>query len=49
MQGLVAVLPAVLGLLLAWVLFYGLGRVLLQLPSALHEGTIWHTASPEVP
>jgi len=28
-------------LLLLWVLLYGLGRALLRLPSAFHEGTIW--------
>ena len=32
---------AACGLLLAWMFFYGLGRVLLAIPSPLHEGTLW--------
>jgi hypothetical protein len=29
------------GLLLLWIFFYYLGRILLALPSSFHEGTIW--------
>jgi hypothetical protein len=29
------------GLLTVWLIFYGLGRWLLSVPSAFHEGTIW--------
>jgi hypothetical protein len=30
-----------LGMSLAWVVFFYLGRVLLLLPDAFHEGTLW--------
>ena len=29
------------GFLLAWLFFYGLGRLLLTIPSSFHEGTFW--------
>ena len=29
------------GVLLAWILFYAIGRVLLLLPNAFHAGSIW--------
>jgi hypothetical protein len=35
------VLSAFAGLLLAWLFFYYAGRVLILLPSAIHEGTEW--------
>lgn len=36
------------GFLSAWLLFYALGWILLQLPSDLHEGTRWQqAAAPE--
>jgi hypothetical protein len=31
----------VAGLLMAWLFFYALGRTLLLIPSAVHDGTIW--------
>ena len=31
----------VAGLLMAWLFFYALGRTLLMIPSAVHDGTIW--------
>jgi hypothetical protein len=31
----------VAGLLIAWLFFYALGRTLLLIPSAVHDGTIW--------
>ncbi len=33
-------LPAA-GLLLAWMLFYAIGRVLMLLPASVHDGTLW--------
>ena len=30
-----------LGLLITWVFFYTMGRILLSLPTAFHDGTIW--------
>jgi hypothetical protein len=35
------VLGAFTGLLLAWLFFYYAGRVLILVPSAVHEGTEW--------
>ena len=29
------------GLVLAWLLFFAMGRLLLRLPSSFHEGTRW--------
>ena len=29
------------GLLLAWIFFYYAGQVLILIPSAFHEGTVW--------
>jgi hypothetical protein len=34
------VLP-ILGLLLAWLVFYGVGRVLMLIPADVHDGTAW--------
>ena len=31
----------VVGLLLAWIVFYGIGRVLMLIPASLHDGTAW--------
>jgi len=31
----------VLGLLVAWLLFYAAGRILLRTPAELHDGTLW--------
>ena len=36
----VSVLYAMLGFLLAWFVFYELGRVLLLIPASFHEGVI---------
>lgn len=30
-----------LGLFIVWLLFYGLGKFLVALPSSFHEGTLW--------
>ena len=29
------------GLLLAWMFFYGIGRVLMLVPASVHDGTAW--------
>ena len=34
-------LAGALGLLLAWLLFYGIGQILVQIPAAEDEGTAW--------
>ena len=34
----------VLSVLLVWLVFYGVGRILLLLPSEFHEGTAWFNA-----
>lgn len=31
----------VLGLAVAWLFFYGVGRVLVKIPAEWHEGTVW--------
>ena len=36
----ITVLFAMLGFLLAWFVFYGLGRLLLLIPAQYHEGVI---------
>ena len=36
----VTVIYAMLGFLLAWFVFYGLGRLLLLVPAKFHEGAI---------
>ena len=38
---LFATAQAVAGLWLAWIFFYYLARILLAVPSAFHEGSIW--------
>ena len=32
-----------LGLLIAWIYFYEIGRALLLIPTSFHDGTVWHT------
>lgn len=39
--GLVQMMHFLLGATLLWVFFYYLGQILLSLPSAFHEGTLW--------
>lgn len=34
-------LGCVAGVLLAWIVFYGIGQALLAMPSSFHEGTVW--------
>ena len=45
-RGLAGIAQFAVGLLICWVFFYQLGRVLLALPSSFHEGTLW-TQAPE--
>lgn len=37
----VAWLPALAGTLILWTLFYCAGRLLLEIPSSFHDGTLW--------
>jgi hypothetical protein len=39
--GLMRMMHFLLGATLLWVFFYYLGQILLSLPSAFHEGTLW--------
>ena len=40
-SGLKRILHFLLGTTLLWIFFYYLGQLLLSLPSAFHEGTLW--------
>lgn len=33
------------GLLLAWMMFYFVGRMLLSIPAEVHDGSIWKTSA----
>lgn len=35
------VLQGICSLLVAWLVFYSVGRLLLRIPSSFHEGTLW--------
>lgn len=37
-------LVAVGGVLLAWIFFFIIGRMLVNIPTAFHEGTVWERA-----
>jgi hypothetical protein len=39
--GMMRMMHFVLGTALLWIFFYYLGQLLLSLPSAFHEGTLW--------
>jgi hypothetical protein len=41
--GFVRIAQCLLGILMAWLFFYWLGRGLLSLPTSFHEGTVWQT------
>ena len=43
---LVRSVAAIASFMLVWFCFLALGRVLLELPDAFHEGEIWSTESP---
>jgi len=47
--GLARALQFMLSLLTAWLLFFLIGKALLALPSAFHEGTLWTDHAPEHP
>jgi len=34
------------GFILAWLFFYGFGRMLLLIPSSFHDGTLWRHLTP---
>jgi len=36
-------------LFIAWMFFYVLGRGLVLVPTAFHEGTVWETSGKEKP
>lgn len=38
---LVNIVRAAVGVLIVWSVFYGIGRLLLTIPTAFHEGTLW--------
>jgi hypothetical protein len=42
-RSLVRGLLPIAGLLMAWLFFYAIGRTLLLIPSAVHDGTIWES------
>jgi hypothetical protein len=33
-----------LGVLLAWIYFYEIGKTLLLIPTSFHDGTVWHNS-----
>jgi hypothetical protein len=35
------------GFLVAWLFFYGMGRLLLKIPSSFHDGTAWRRVAPD--
>ena len=37
----------ILGLMLAWLFFYAIGEILLELPDSFHEGTLWQVNGTE--
>ena len=39
--GVMRLIHFLVGAILLWVIFYNLGQILLSLPSAFHEGTLW--------
>lgn len=41
LRRLAAAIPAGVGCFMLWLMFYGIGRLLLAIPSSFHEGTIW--------
>jgi hypothetical protein len=49
LHGVVQLGQVVTGLFLAWMFFYVLGRGLLLVPTAFHEGTVWEGPVQENP
>jgi len=37
-----ALMVSLAGILVAWIFFYSMGRLLLLTPTSFHEGTLWH-------
>ncbi len=42
-SGVFRILHFLLGAMLVWLFFYYIGQILLSLPSAFHEGTLWES------
>lgn len=42
LPGLAATTASLAGMLLLWGIFYYLGKALLRIPAAFHEGTFWN-------
>jgi len=40
-------LATMAGIMVAWLFFYSMGRVLLQIPATFHDGTLWKAASSQ--
>jgi hypothetical protein len=40
---------ATAGVIVLWLTFYGLGALLLKVPAAVHEGTVWQKLDAEPP
>lgn len=47
--GVIQLAQALLGLLIAWLFFYMMGRGLLLIPATFHEGTVWEAPQGENP
>jgi hypothetical protein len=41
LRGVVVMLQAMVGLVLLWLVFYTIGRILLNIPDTFHEGAVW--------
>jgi len=49
LHGIVRLVQVVAGLFIAWMFFYVLGRGLVLVPTAFHEGTVWEASGQEKP
>jgi hypothetical protein len=47
LTGFVRFAQVALGVLTAWFFFYSAGRILLSIPTAVHEGAVWKSGSLE--
>jgi hypothetical protein len=45
LTGLLRLGQCMVGVLVCWIYFYYVGRILLAIPSSFHEGTLWKTGS----
>lgn len=46
--GIIMITKTVAGFLCLWLLFYGLGRTLISIPSSFHEGTLWKNGAERI-